>query len=330
MNKLLSVVVSVYNEEESLRAFYGKTSDVLRDLPEEWDYEILFVNDGSSDGSGEILKFFADSDRHVKVVTFSRNFGHEAAMTAGIDYAKGDGIICMDADLQHPPEEIPKIVEKLDEGYEIVMMVRLKNKSAGLIKNVTSSGFYWLINKLSDVRLEPNASDFFAIDKKAADVLRKDYRERVRFLRGFVQSIGFKTATIEYEAAERAGGESKYNIRKLFRFSINTLLCFSDVPLRLGMYSAAGAILIGVIMAVYTVYTWITYGAPSGYATIVVLMCFMFAVLFFIVGIMGQYIGILFKEIKDRPVYIVSATENMEDTDLFEEKNDESTRKFTI
>ncbi len=330
MSKLLSVVVSVYNEEESIRAFYDRTTEILKTIPEEWDYEMLFINDGSSDGSGEVLRALADSDERVKVVTFSRNFGHEAAMTAGIDYTKGDGIICMDADLQHPPEEIPKIIEKFDEGYEVIMMVRLKNKSAGLIKNITSSGFYWLINKLSDVRLEPNASDFFAIGKKAAHVLRSDYRECVRFLRGFVQSIGFKTTTIEYEAGERIAGKSKYSLKKLFRFSIDTLLCFSDAPLRLGMYSAAAALLIGVVTAAFTIYTRVRYGVTDGYAAIAVLICFMFAVLFFIVGIMGEYIGILFKEVKDRPVYIVEDTVNMEDTDLFERKDDENMRKFTI
>ena len=308
MEKKLSVVVSVYNEEQALPMFYETTKLILEILP--WDYELLFVNDGSRDDSLSILREYAARDEKVKVVSFSRNFGHEAAMIAGIDYADGDGIVCMDADLQHPPECLPEIVRKFEEGCGVISMVRTKNKSAGLIKNITSAGFYQVINALSDVKFEPNASDFFAISKEAAEVLRKNYREKVRFLRGYVQSIGFEKTTIEYEARPRFAGESKYSIKSLFKFSINTILCFSDLPLKLGIYSGVITALFGLIMVIYTVYTWELYGAPNGYATIVVLISFMFSVLFVIVGIIGEYIAILFAEIKDRPVYIVRDTAN--------------------
>ena len=233
-------------------------------------------------------------------------------MIAGIDYARGDGIVCMDADLQHPPECLLEIVEKFDQGYEVISMVRMKNKTAGLVKNITSAAFYKLINHLSDVKFEPNASDFFAVSKAAADVLRNNYREKVRFLRGYVQSVGFNTTTIQYEARPRFAGESKYSLRSLFRFSINTILCFSDMPLKLGIYSGCAVAAFGLLMMAYTIWTWAKYGTPSGYATIVVLMSFMFAMLFVIVGIIGEYIAILFSELKDRPIYIVKSTENME------------------
>ncbi len=311
MDSLLSVVVSVYNEEAVLESFYRETSRILRDLS--WDYELLFVNDGSRDDSLRILDRLAEQDDHVRVVSFSRNFGHEAAMIAGVDYSRGDGIVCMDADLQHPPECIPAIVERFEEGYQVISMVRTKNESAGLIKNLTSAAFYSLINTLSDVHFENNASDFFAITRKVAEVLKKNYRERVRFLRGYVQNVGFKRTTIEYEARPRAAGESKYSLRKLFQFSVNTIVCFSNLPLKLGIYAGLTAALMGVIVLVYTLFT--RGGAPSGYATIVVLLCFMFAVLFLIVGIIGEYISILFTELKDRPIYIVEETRNMEDTD---------------
>ena len=311
MVKLLSVVVSVYNEELALREFYQETGAVLKALPPSWDYELLFVNDGSADRSLEILRELARRDDRVRVVEFSRNFGHEAAMIAGIDYARGDGIVCMDADLQHPPECLLEIVEKFDQGYEVISMVRMKNKTAGLVKNITSAAFYKLINHLSDVKFEPNASDFFAVSKAAADVLRNNYREKVRFLRGYVQSVGFNRTTIQYEARPRFAGESKYSLRSLFRFSINTILCFSDMPLKLGIYSGCAVAAFGLLMA-YTIWTWAKYGTPSGYATIVVLMSFMFAMLFVIVGIIGEYIAILFSELKDRPIYIVKSTENME------------------
>ena len=312
MVKLLSVVVSVYNEELALREFYQETGAVLKALPSSWDYELLFVNDGSADRSLEILRELARQDSRVRVVEFSRNFGHEAAMIAGIDYARGDGIVCMDADLQHPPECLLEIVEKFDQGYEVISMVRMKNKTAGLVKNITSAAFYKLINHLSDVKFEPNASDFFAVSKAAADVLRNNYREKVRFLRGYVQSVGFNRTTIQYEARPRFAGESKYSLRSLFRFSINTILCFSDMPLKLGIYSGGAVAFFGLLMMAYTIWTWAKYGTPSGYATIVVLMSFMFAMLFVIVGIIGEYIAILFSELKDRPIYIVKSTENME------------------
>ena len=302
----LSVVVSVYNEEKALREFYKETNKILEQIRKSgWEHELIFVNDGSSDNSLSILEELAKEDHDVKLISFSRNFGHEAAMIAGIDHSTGDGIICMDADLQHPPECIPKIIEKFDAGYEVINMVRTKNESAGLIKNITSSGFYWLINHISDVHFEPNASDFFAISRHVAQVLKDNYREKVRFLRGYVQNVGFKKTNIEYEARARVAGESKYSIKKLFIFSINTILCFSNMPLKLGIYAGVFSAALGVLVMVYTLCT--RQGAPSGYATIVVLLCFMFAMMFLLIG----YIAILFTELKDRPVYIVEKTENM-------------------
>ena len=308
MEKMLSVVVSVYNEEQALPIFYQTAKPILDRLS--WNYELWFMNDGSQDDSLKVLLELAAQDDHVKVVSFSRNFGHEAAMIAGIDYARGDGIVCMDADLQHPPSCLPEIVEKLEEGCGVVTMVRTRNESAGVVKNITSAGFYWVINTLSDVKFEANASDFFAVSRQAADVLRGSYREKVRFLRGYVQNIGFKRATIRYEAQERAAGESKYSIRKLLDFSVNTILCFSNLPLKLGIYAGGTAAFLGVAVMIYTLCT--RQGAPSGYATIVILNCFMFAVLFLTVGIIGEYIGILFSELKDRPIYIVGETRNVE------------------
>ena len=308
--KILSVVVSVYNEEQALKECYTEMKRVLDTLS--WDHELIFVNDGSSDGSLEVLKTLASEDQKVKLISFSRNFGHEAAMIAGLDYSTGDGVVCMDADLQHPPECLPRIIRAFEEGNEVISMVRTRNKSAGLIKNITSSGFYWLINRISDVHFEPNASDFFAVSRSVAEVLKGNYREKVRFLRGYVQNVGFQKTTLEYEAGVRVAGESKYSLRSLFRFSINTILCFSDMPLKLGIYSGCAVAVFGLLMMAYTIWTWAKYGTPSGYATIVVLMSFMFAMLFVIVGIIGEYIAILFSELKDRPIYIVKSTENME------------------
>ena len=306
--KTLSVVVSVYNEEQALKECYTEMKRVLNTLS--WDYELIFVNDGSSDGSLEVLKALASENPKVKLISFSRNFGHEAAMIAGLDYSTGDGVVCMDADLQHPPECLPQIIQALEGGNEVISMVRTRNQSAGLIKNITSSGFYWLINRISDVHFEPNASDFFAVSRSVAEVLKGNYREKVRFLRGYVQNVGFQKTTLEYEAGVRVAGESKYNLKKLFIFSVNTILCFSNMPLKLGIYAGILSGAAGMAVLIYTLFT--RQGAPSGYATIVVLICFMFAMMFLLIGIIGEYIAILFTELKDRPVYIVRETANIE------------------
>lgn len=309
MKKTLSVVVSCYNEELALNQFYEETATILKKLS--WDYELIFVNDGSQDQTLSVLTRLSQLDEQVKVISFSRNFGHEAAMIAGLDYSQGDGIVCMDADLQHPPQYLPEIVKKLEEGCDVINMVRTRNESAGWFKNFASAAFYRLINVLSDVKFEPNASDFFAISGKASKVLKDNYREKVRFLRGYVQNIGFTRTTIEYEARTRVAGESKYSIKKLIAFSVNTIMCFSNLPLKLGIYAGCGAGILGIVMMIYTIWSWARVGTPSGYATIIVLICFMFAVLFLIVGIIGNYIAILFAELKDRPIYIVEETKNI-------------------
>ncbi len=310
MNKSLSIVVSVYNEEDSLESFYEVASSYIKNL--DMDYELIFVNDGSVDKSEEIIREFAKKDDRVKALLFSRNFGHEAAMIAGIDYAVGDYIVCMDADLQHPPSILKDIIFKFNEGYDIINMIRTSNTDAGLIKNITSSIFYSGINLLSKNKLEKNASDFFAISKKVANVLRKDYREKVRFLRGYVQNIGFKKTSLPYIAQKRVAGHSKYSLHKLLKFSMDTILCFSDMPLKLGLYAGTFSIFLGLLMAIYTIVTWARVGTPNGYATIIVLLCFMFAMLFLIVGIIGQYIAILFTELKNRPIYIVDESLNID------------------
>lgn len=315
MNKKISLVVSVYNEEGALQDFYNEAVKVCESLLT-WDYEIVFVNDGSTDKSLSLLEGFASVNSNIKVIDFSRNFGHEAAMIAGIDYATGDAIVCMDADLQHPPKIIPQIIEKIENGFDVVSMIRTKNDDVGLVKKITSRAFYGVLNMMSKSKFEPNSSDFFAISRKVADVLRNDYREKVRYLRGFVQNVGFKKTTLEFEAGKRVAGESKYSISKLVKFSVNAICSFSDLPLKLGIYTGSFVGFAGLILMLYSIINKFISDAPSGYTTIVVALCFLFAVLLFVVGIIGQYISILFFEIKDRPIYIVNKVINEE------EKND--------
>lgn len=306
----ISIVVSVYNEEKVLKDFYQESMHILTTC--KWDYEYIFVNDGSSDNSLQILNDFAEKNPAVKVVSFSRNFGHEAAMIAGIDYSQGDGIICMDADLQHPVELIPDIIEKFENGYEIICMERLENKSAGILKNITSTIFYKVLNMISSIEFQRNASDFFAIQRNVASILKKEYREKMRFLRGYIQSVGFKKGSIKYIAKERRAGESKYSLKKLFKFAINALVSFSDLPLKIGGLAGIFSAMLGLTLAIYTIFSKIIYGTLAGYATIIILLCFMFSILFLLLGIIGEYIGVIFAEVKQRPIYIVKEVKNIE------------------
>ncbi|MDO4960776.1 MAG: glycosyltransferase family 2 protein [Eubacteriales bacterium] len=307
MIEIISLIVSVYNEESGLEQFYKTTKQKMDELISEktaYDYDIYFVNDGSTDSSAELLDKIHDADpRHVKLISFSRNFGHEAAMTAGLDYADGDYLIFMDADLQHPPACIPDIIECFEKGYEIINMVRTQNDDQSAFGRLASGMFYNIINRISDAKIIPAASDFFAINGKAAAVLKNNYREKVRFLRGFVQNIGFNKTTLEYEAGTRVAGHSHYSFGKLLKLSMDAVTCFSDMPLKFGIYAGLFSGFLGVLLIIYTLFT--RNGAPSGYATIVIVLCFMFAVLFMLLGIMGSYISILFREMKDRPIYII-------------------------
>lgn len=309
--KKLSIVVSVYNEEAVLDKFYQAIYPIVQSLDS--DYELIFVNDGSKDTSPAILDRLAMDSHKVKVIHFSRNYGHEAAMIAGIDYSSGDGVICMDADLQHPVECIPQILDTFNQGYEVISMVRTANKSAGLIKNVTSELFYKLLNKISDTHFEENASDFFAVTRKPVEILKKHFRESSRFLRAYVQSIGFKKTTLEYEAHDRAAGESKYSIRSLFKFSVQAMLSYSDLPLQIASVCGTFAGIVCLILIIYSIYMKVHVGAPGGYTTIIVVLCFMFTVLFFLLGIIGEYLSIILGEVRKRPIYLVRDIVNFEE-----------------
>lgn len=309
----LTIVASVYNEEKSLPMFYEAVSNVLEKTCS--DYEIIFVNDGSSDNSKALIKEFSERDSHVKLVSFSRNFGHEAAMIAGIDYASGDAVICMDSDIQHPPETIPTILSKIEEGYDVISMVRTANKKVSIIKKITSAMFYKVLNVLSPVEFAENASDFFALSSRAADVLRNDYRERVRFLRGFVQIIGFNKTTIEYAANDRIAGKSKYSVGKLINFSYNAICSFSDTPLRMGIYAGISVGFLGLVIMIYSIVKKVLYGAPAGYSTLIVVICFMFFITLFSIGIIGEYLSIVFAEVKGRPIYLVEESSAFEKND---------------
>jgi len=301
----LSVVVSVYNEDQVIQQFHESLNAVLNSLT--MDFEIIYVNDGSTDNSATIIEGFAESNHKIKNICFSRNFGHEAAMIAGIDYATGDAVICMDSDLQHPPTVIPEMIHCFEKNkVEIISMVRTNNSHKS-----PSPLFYQLLNKISPYEITANASDFFLISAKVADILRNDYRERVRFLRGFIQIIGFKKMNLEFQVDERKGGKSKYSIRKLVSLSVTAVATLSKLPLKFGIYMGLASGLFSILLAVYSVVMKFIDQPVSGYTTIVVFLGLMFSIQFVILGILGEYIGFLFDEQKKRPIYIVEKTSNI-------------------
>jgi polyisoprenyl-phosphate glycosyltransferase len=312
----LSVVVSVYNEEQVIPLFWDEFQTTFKSFTNISNgFEVIFVNDGSSDGSGNLLDTIAKSNSNVKVIHFSRNFGHEAAMLAGIDIAQGDSIVCMDSDLQHPPACLDQMLAKRLEGFEVITMVRNHRADGGIIKKLTSPLFYWIFNKLSKGQVEPNVSDFFLISNRVAKTITENYPERTRFLRGLVQSIGFKKTSLPFVAPNRAAGDSKYSISRLFFFSLSAIATFSHIPLRLGL--AIGLMFGGFsfFVGVYSIVMKFLGEPFSGYTTLVVLMSLGFSLLFIVLGIIGEYIGFIFSEVKKRPIYIIdriSSSENIE------------------
>lgn len=307
---LISIVVSVYNEEKGIEKFIGNLLDTIEGLRKFFNFEIIFINDGSKDNSGVLLDSASKNNSIIKIIHFSNNFGHEAAMIAGIDYSSGDATICMDADLQHPPAQIPLMLEKFQEGYHVINMVRSERADGGFLKNLFSKIFYRILNKISSIKFIPNASDFFLISKKVSDILRVNFRERARFIRGFTQIVGFKRTALEFSAPERFAGESKYSLFKLIKLSIQAISAFSNVPLRLGVFFgflvSGGSIVVGI----YSIIMKVLGNPLPGYTTIVVMLCFLSGVQLFITGIIGEYIGFLLEEAKGRPIYIVDRTSN--------------------
>ena len=309
---LYSIIVSVYNEEAVLPLFHQELSTVMDSLSETTDFELLFVNDGSSDNSRQVLHQLMEKDSRVRVIHFSRNFGHEAAMLAGLDHCRGEAAICMDSDLQHPPTLLPQMLAKHQEGKDVITMMRTDRADGGASKHLSSRMFYRIINRMSDAQLQPNASDFFLVSRKVIDVLKTDYRERTRFLRGIIQNIGFEKDSISYEAPSRAAGKSKYSLWKLLKFSFTAIASFSKTPLKIGIYTGLIFVLLSIILIIYSIIMWVVDTPVSGYTTIVIFLSAFAGIQLFITGTIGYYIGFIFDEVKQRPLYIIQSIEQSE------------------
>lgn len=304
---LYSIIVSVFNEEAILERFHQELSAAIAQI--DADFELLFVNDGSRDNSRHVLKQLMDKDSRIKVIHFSRNFGHEAAMLAGLDHCQGEAAICMDSDLQHPPTLLMQMLDMYRQGKDVITTTRTQRADGGFLKRAFSKLFYKIINSLSDTQLQPGASDFFLLSRKAIDVLKNDYRERTRFLRGIIQIIGFHKGSIPYEAPSRAAGKSKYSFWKLLKLSFSAIASFSKTPLKIGIYSGLFFVLASIVLIIYSIVMWIVNTPVSGYTTLIIFLCAFAGIQLFVTGAIGYYIGFIFDEVKQRPLYIIQEIE---------------------
>ena len=302
--KKVSIVVPVFNEEDNLHEFYKQATIVMQ--KEKYDYNLIFVDDGSRDSSALILSELSRDDAHVEAYLLSRNYGHQMALTCGLDHADGDAVITMDGDLQHPPELIPQLLRLWKQGNEIVLTKRMATEDAGFFKNITSSLYYKLINTLSNVEITPGGSDFRLMDRIAVDAF-KQYRERARFIRGLVNTLGFKVAVLEFVAPPRFAGHSKFNLKKMLHFALDGITAFSNLPLRWSLYIGLFCGLCSILLLGHVFFVkFVTNDAVPGWATTTVCVLFLGGIQLVGIGILGEYIGRIFEEIKHRPLYLVA------------------------
>ena len=301
--KRISIVVPVYNEEENIAHFVQSVTAVMEQLP--YTYEMLFIDDGSRDRSREILLELGTRDPRVQSIFLARNSGHQLALTCGIDHAEGDAVITMDGDLQHPPELLPVLLAKWEEGYDIVQTVRLTTEGASLFKRLTSKYYYRLLNALSDVEIQEGGSDFRLMDRKAVLALRR-YREHARFIRGIVGAMGFRRTTVEFVAHERFAGRSKFSLHKMISFALDGILAYSVQPLRVAFYAGVLSALLAVLLFLHVLFETLSGATVPGWSTIVVCSLFFGGMQMMLLGICGEYIARILQEVKNRPLYLIA------------------------
>jgi glycosyltransferase involved in cell wall biosynthesis len=303
--KLLSIVAPVYDEQELVEEFIARACAAAAD----YHFELVMVNDGSSDATPELLDHIASTDPRVRVIHLSRNFGHQAALTAGLEHAAGDVVAMIDADLQDPPELIPEMVAQWSQGADVVYAVRRQRDGESAFKLATASWFYRLFDKLAQVDLEPNSGDFRLLDRRALDALLA-MTERSRFLRGMTVWVGFQQTAVPYERDARHAGETKYTVRRMLRFSLDAITSFSHLPLQLATYAgilSAGVafIAIPVVIALRLFDSYL-----PGFGSITIAILLLGGIQLIALGMIGEYVGRIYDEVKHRPLYIVRDERN--------------------
>lgn len=313
MNPVLSVVVPVYNEQEVIAETLKRLRHVLDGMHVE--YEILFVNDGSRDQTLQILRPACEADKRLKLINFSRNFGHQTAITAGMDLASGDAVVIIDADLQDPPEVIPDMFALWRDGYEVVYGKRIQRKGETVFKKTTARLFYRFLSSMTDVNIPVDTGDFRLIDRKVVEALRR-MPERNRYVRGIISWLGFKQIAYEYVREERFAGTTKYPLRKMLKLAVDAITSFSVKPLRI---AGVLGLLLSVLGFAYTVYVIIAKlcGADfsAGWASTICIVLLLGGFILVMLGIIGQYVGRIYDEVRARPLYLISETVNLEGKD---------------
>jgi len=315
-NKLVSIVISAYNEQDNVGELYKQLQKNIKDI-NNVDFEFIYVDDGSSDKTLANCQKLQKKDKRVKIVQLKRNFGHEIAMTAGMDYAKGDAVVFMDSDLQHPPVYIPQMVKLWQEGNEIVLTKRVDNKETSELYKWCAKAFYYVLNLLSDTPVMASAPDFRLIDRKYVDFL-KEFNEQDRLFRGLLSWImpHNKVAVIDFVAPERFSGTSKYNFIKSLRLAMDSIMQFSVLPLRLATVIGLLGAVFALVMGMYVfVEHFFLHNPTPGYATIMVTVVFLGAVQLICLGIIGEYIGKIHMEVKKRPLYMADYLEQKDKND---------------
>lgn len=314
MRETVSVVISAYNEGESVNELHKELGKVMKDLPLK-DYELIFVDDGSKDDTYAKCQKLQAKDKHVKIVHLRRNFGHEVAMTAGMDYAKGDAVIFMDADLQHPPVYIKEMVKYWQEGTDIVLTKRVENQATSKFYDMCAALFYKVLNFLSDTKIPAKTPDFRLIDRSYIDFLKK-FSEHDRLFRGLLSWAmpNDNVKVIDFVAPERFAGVSKYNFGKSLALALNSIVQFSTKPLRLSIYLGLLTAFISGILGLYVIVEHFVLNRPTpGYATIMTTIIFIGSVQLIVMGIIGEYIGKIHMEVKKRPLYIAEYKDTQKD-----------------
>lgn len=301
----LSLLVPMYNEEEVIPSFFGEIVPILESLSITW--EVVCVNDGSKDRTLELLCEWNSRDPRIKVVNLSRNFGKERALTAALDYASGDAVIPIDADLQDPPELIPRMVELWQQGFDVVNAMRRSRQSDTLMKRATARLFYRVINAISDVEIPQDTGDFRLLTKRACDVLRS-MRETRRFMKGLFSWVGFSTTSIYYDRSPRAAGTTKWNYWKLWNLAIEGITSFSTAPLKVATYLGLASAMFSFFYAIYLVVDTLAFGNPvKGYPSLMTAILFFGGVQLLFIGVVGEYVSRIHDEVKGRPIYIVES-----------------------
>lgn len=301
-NKKISIVAPVYNEQDSIAAFYERTVGVVGTITE--NYELIFVNDGSTDRSMEFLERIAQKDKKVKVIAFSRNFGHMCALSAGLDCASGDAVITIDTDLQHPPEVIPKLLEKWSAGAEIINTIRKESYKIGKFKEISSMFFYWLMNRITKINFQSNSADFRLLDRSVVETI-KQMKEHTRFLRGIISWVGYKQEFVSYNVEARAFGKTKYSFIRMFSFALDGITSFSAVPLRISTYMGMIIAFFSFVYIVYAVYLRFLNKTVAGWTSVLVVVLFMGGVQLVFLGIIGEYLTRVYDETRNRPLYVI-------------------------